>query len=314
MKAFRGKKLRNDWATAARVRKPSTGNEMEPINPATFIAALRESGQPEAAEGAEIMNEVEAAAAPVPFQRPGASPDAEAIPRTNIVSGTDPAGAERASVGRSPASSGQQAALAAEAGHADSGDSVPSSGRASPVSADEPVQAPDHASDHEPDHEHATVLAGTATGADHGVPTIDAADPLAGLRSFRLRDALEREAFGSVSSVAQDSAIVERADSFARGFKERAESFGPDSLSIDISRAAQDARIAVLNGEIPAFARGNPELDPAMIRALDRSTSQEPGRTLATERGQAPIESAASASAQSSTVSRMRNRDAGMER
>jgi hypothetical protein len=251
--------------------------------------------------------------ATVPFQHHGASLDAEAAHGAHMASGPDAAEADRPSPTRPTALPGQQAASAAEVGHGDAGDRVESIGHASPAHDDAPAHAPDHASRHAHSHEAGNASAGAEPGAKHGTHPIDPADPLAGLHSSRLRDSLEREAFSSASGVAQDSAIVARADSFARRFNERAQSFGPDSVSIDISRPAQDARISALHGEIPPFARGDAELDPAIIRVLDRATSREPAPAPAQGRAQAPAMSLASTPVQPPTAS-ARVRDGGMER
>ncbi|MFM0301071.1 hypothetical protein PQQ99_13185 [Paraburkholderia sediminicola] len=243
--------------------------------------------------------------ASAPFQHYGASPHTDAthgahIPHTASI--PDAAEADRPALTQPAVAPGQQAASAAEVDSAEAGDVTGSIGHAG--SAHDEASAPEagHATGRVQNHEHGNAPTGVESGDDHHIHVIDRADPLAGLHSSRLRNSLEREAFGSASSIAQDSAIVERADSFAHRFNERAQSFGPDSLSVDLSRAAQDARIVALNGEIPPFARGDPELDPAIIWALYHSTSREP--TLAPT--QEP--------AQSPTASPSRVPDSGMER
>jgi hypothetical protein len=168
---------------------------------------------------------------------------------------------------------------------------------------------------HSRDHAHDVATTGAEIGADPYAHHIDPADPLVGLHSFRLRDSLEREAFRTADSVAQDSAIAERVLSpTARALFERAQGISHESAPFDISRAAQDARITALKGEIPPFARGDPALDPAIIRAMDRSTSQVSGPAQEPVRTPAPDESTAALSSQSPVATSSRVRDSGMER
>ncbi|MFL9864162.1 hypothetical protein PQR67_08280 [Paraburkholderia fungorum] len=278
----------------------------------TFIAHLRETGQYAAAEGAEVANEVESAAAPVPFQRPGASPDADsalhAAHAASAEAGAAPASAGTTASAPHAAHPGEQVAQAAEVGDGEPvGNSAVTTGHDGPVHDEPPAHSPDHARD--------VATTRAEIGAYPHAHHIDAADPLAGLHSFRLRDSLEREAFRTSDSVAQDSEIAERVLSpTARALFERAQSVSHESAPLDISRAAQDARINALKGEIPPSARGDPALDPAIIRAMDRSTSQSSGPAQEPVRTQASAESTAALSSQSPIAASSRVRDSGMER
>ncbi|EKS9884145.1 hypothetical protein BTK96_001052 [Burkholderia pyrrocinia] len=257
------------------------------------------------------MNELEAMAAPVPFQRPGAGPDADSAPHTahaaSSAIGADSASAGSTVVAPHAVHPGEQGAQAAEVGHGESaGDRAATSAHEGPAHGEAPAHSLDHA--------HDVATTGAETGADHHAHHIDLADPLAGLHSFRLRDSLEREAFRTADSIAQDSAIAERALSpTARALFERAQVISHESVPLDISRAAQDARITALQGEIPPFARGDPSLDPAIVRAMERSPSQSPGLAQEQARTQAPAESTASLSSQSPVATSSRVRDSGME-
>jgi len=122
---------------------------------------------------------------------------------------------------------------------------------------------------------------GETVGAEferHDRRAIDPSDPLSGLYSDRLRQSLEQEAFRNAAPVAQDSAIVEK----AKTFSERVKAGNHQPPPLDISRAAQDARIAALEGAIPAWVRGNRELDPALLKASEaastRALAQPPER------------------------------------
>lgn len=82
------------------------------------------------------------------------------------------------------------------------------------------------------------------------------ADPLAGIRSARLRDSIQRDAFRTASSDAQDSEI--------RSAAERMLNLGlPFPPTPDLSPAAQQARIEALQGELPTWARGDARYDTA---------------------------------------------------
>lgn len=175
---------------------------------------------------------------------------------TNAASGGSAPAASGPDVGQSAADSG-----GSSAGHsaASTGPSLSAQGGDAQESAQE-TKADAH---------------GKSPQAEHTSPgqrDIDPDNPLSGLRSDRLRDSLEREAFRSADSIAQDSAIAAR----ARTFAERVDSGAHEPLAIDISRAAQDARIAALNGEVPAWVRGNPELDPAILKAAEQASVRAP--------------------------------------
>jgi hypothetical protein len=241
-----------------------------------------------------------------PLQQPGAAiadSDTESAHATHAASaapghgaaGSDTAGAEPPATDSVAASPGEPAASAAEAMHA--GDSPNASGHAGTShgeTSDAPTQSPGSATRSTPGHMHEAT-----PEAARSEPAIDTSDPLSGLYSSRLRDSLTREAFGSASGVAQDSAIVAQADSFASRFHARAQRFGPDAVTVDISPAAQASRIAALNGEIPPFARGNPALDPAMMRPFDQATNRESVSAPGQMRTQSPFESPARSPSQS---------------
>lgn len=241
-----------------------------------------------------------------PLHQPGAAiagSDAESAHATHAASaapghgaaGSDTAGAEPPATDSVAASPGEPAASAAEVTHA--GDSPSASGHAGTshgATSDAPTESPGPATRPAPGHMHEATPEAACSE-----PAINTSDPLSGLYSSRLRDSLAREAFGSASGVAQDSAIVAQADSFASRFQARAQRFGPDAVPVDISPAAQASRIAALNGEIPPFARGNPALDPAMMRASDQATNREPVSAPGQARAQSPVESPARSSSQS---------------
>lgn len=282
---------------------------MEPIYPSTFIAHLHETGQHAAAEAAATMNEIDAAAAPVPFQRPGAAPDDG--PATHAAhaesAAASPAAGARTASAHAAAPPGEQEASGAEVGH-EAGHGEPAGGSAATTGHD---GAHDEAAAHAHDHAHGATLPGADIGADHGAHRIDPADLLSGLYSPRLRDSLEREAFRTATSAAQDSAIAERVLSpTAQALFERAKNIGREPLPFDISSAAQEARIAALKGDIPPFARGNPELDPALIQERNQSPAQsiEQGRT------QALIELPAAVASPSPVAASSRVRGIDMER
>lgn len=91
-------------------------------------------------------------------------------------------------------------------------------------------------------------------------------DPLAGIHSERLRQRIESDAFKASSGAAQDSAIASAADRLLQ--PELRSVLTRDVPPIDTTPAARQARIAALGGEIPKWARGDLENDPAVIRAM----------------------------------------------
>lgn len=283
---------------------------MESINPSTFIAHLHETGQHAAAEGAAAMNEMEAVAAPVLFQRPGAAPDddlATHVTHSESAAVSPAAGAHPAFAHAAAPPGEHEQASAAEGGH-EAGHGEPAGGSAAATGHD---GAHAEAAAHAHDHVHGATLPGADIGADHNAPHIDSADPLSGLYSRRLRDSLEREAFRTATSAAQDSAIAERVLSpTAQALFERAKNIGREPLPFDISPTAQESRIAALKGDIPPFARGNPELDPALLRERNPSPAQsiDQGRT------QTPIEPPAAVASPSPVAASSRVRGIDMER
>lgn len=118
---------------------------------------------------------------------------------------------------------------------------------------------------------------------EHASPATLDADPLAGLHSERLRDCLERDAFRAASGDAQDSAIWRNASrtlplDVLRQFQPGTPHPGASS------RAARAARIDALRGEIPHWAKGDPQNDPTLLRATQPRTR---GR-VAPQRAAAP--------------------------
>ncbi|PQV45825.1 hypothetical protein B0G83_11563 [Paraburkholderia sp. BL21I4N1] len=140
-----------------------------------------------------------------------------------------------------------------------------------------------------------------ALGRDRA--SLDPADPLAGLYSDQLRAALEREAFRGAGSVAQDSAIAERVLSpTAQVLIQRIARIHQEPPPFDLSHEAQASRIVALNGEVPDWARGNTELDPALFKTAEQVPAREPSLTPARATSPAP------------DVAPSRVRDGGMER
>lgn len=89
----------------------------------------------------------------------------------------------------------------------------------------------------------------------HGAHDDIESNPLGGIRSARLADSIQREAFFGASTDAQDSAIREAARAMLAHVR-----FPPTP---DLSWTAQQERIAALDGALPDFARGNPVYDPS---------------------------------------------------
>lgn len=201
---------------------------------------------------------------------------------------SDGAPTNAASDGSAPTTSGPAAGQsAADSGGSSAGHSVASAG---PSLSAPGGDAQDAAPAAKPD---AHVKEQQTEHTPQGRCDIDPADPLSGLHSDRLRESLEREAFRGADAVAQDSAIAAR----ARTFAERVGSGAHELPAIDISRAAQDARIAALNGEVPAWVRGNPELDPIMLKAAEQTSVRAPTRAPEQSPERAPSQEHTSAPA-----------------
>ncbi|MDC7707713.1 hypothetical protein [Vogesella indigofera] len=222
------------------------------------IAELRRRGLRNEAEAVEAVEESGSNCSP-----PSMPPAVIAGDDYSTAHGRGGAASEGASAGSAPAVPGPDAGQSAvDAGGSSAGHSAASTGPASFAQGGNaqdsaPAMKPEaHVKDQQTEH----------------TPHIDPTEPLSGLHSARLRESLEREAFRNADTVAQDSAIAARAKTFA----ERADSGAHDPPSIDISRAAQDARIAVLNGEVPAWVRGNPELDPAILKVAEQASVRAP--------------------------------------
>ncbi|WP_157655460.1 hypothetical protein [Burkholderia ubonensis] len=231
------------------------------------IAELRRRGLRNEAEAIEAVEE-SGSNCPPPSMPPAILPGGDehvAHGRGNAPSEVAPTSA--ASADSAPVASGTDAGQsAADSGGSSAGHSAASTG---PVSSAHSGDAQDAAPATEPD---ARAKEQQTEHTPYGYRDIDPSDPLSGLHSARLRESLEREAFRGADAVAQDSAIAAR----ARTFAERVDSGAHELPSIDISRAAQDARIAALNGEVPAWVRGNPELDPAMLKAAEQTSVRAP--------------------------------------
>lgn len=115
-------------------------------------------------------------------------------------------------------------------------------------------------------------------------------DPFAGLHSERLRDRLERDAFRLASGTAQDSSIVETA---RRLLPPELHCIIPhNDFPVDISPAARQARIGALNGEIPDWAKNDPQNDPSLLKAAAARATQSAAALAA---GQAYIRDPAKA-------------------
>jgi hypothetical protein len=158
------------------------------------------------------------------------------------------------------------------------------------------------------DAHHAPAAHGAHTSepAETYTHDIDPHNPLAGLHSDTLRKQLEREAFRGADATAQDSAIATEALSPGAAAMQRLEAAGREPETLDVSREAQAARVAALNGEIPAWARGSAEYDPALIRAREQPHDSAPAR--------APDAAHSPATANASSQVRASGRDVGMER
>jgi hypothetical protein len=272
---------------------------MEPINPSTFIADLRSRGHDGEAEAAEIMNALGQLPVPPPMQAAALPSEPETL-----------ASRGKSRSAETPSASSAHGA-AAETDDALGHEHSPAPGSPNSGHPDGTAHAASAAGSEATEHggEPGHVGVGGAqldpTLHDrHGDQAgIDPADPLAGLHSDRLRASLAREAFRAADTVAQDTAIAERALSpAAQSLLQRAERIGHEPLPLDISREAQAARIAALHGEIPSWARGNAELDPALHKSAEQLPVRTPDRSLAEARSQVP------------DAATSRVRDSGMER
>lgn len=225
-------------------------------------AELRRRGLRNEAEAVEAVEESGSNCPP-----PSMPPAVIAGDDYSTAHGRGGAASEGVSAGSAPAVPGPDAGPSAvDSGGSSAGHSTASTGQASSAQGGD---AQDSASATKPE---AHVKEQQTEHSPHGHRDIEPTDPLSGLHSARLRESLEREAFRNADTVAQDSAIACRAKTFA----ERADSGAHEPPSIDISRAAQDARIAVLKGEVPAWVRGNPELDPAILKAAEQASVRVP--------------------------------------
>lgn len=127
-------------------------------------------------------------------------------------------------------------------------------------------------------HDHAAPPAETPEASTTHAPEFNPHDPLAGLHSDRLRDSLSRDAFRGASGAAQDSAIVAEADTRAARIdampnclRDALAPFAhlPDMPLPDHAPAARQARIDALGGEIPAWAKGDLQNDPNLLKMLE---------------------------------------------
>ncbi|MCG9096945.1 hypothetical protein [Laribacter hongkongensis] len=242
-------------------------------------AELRRRGLRNEAEAVEAVEE-SGSNGPPPSTPPAIITGDDNYGTAHGCGGATPEGAptSAASAGSAPAASG-----------ADVGQSTADLGGTLAVhsaASTGPASAPQGGNVQESGQETKADAYGKSRQEEHAWPgphDIDPDSPLSGLRSDKLRESLEREAFRSVDTVAQDSAIAAR----ARTFAERVDSGTYAPPSIDISRAAQDARISALNGEVPAWVRGNPELDPAILKAAEQTSVRAPVHAF----GQSPLPS-----------------------
>ena len=138
------------------------------------------------------------------------------------------------------------------------------------------------------------------------VRDIDPHDPLAELHSDRLRGLVEREAFRRADAHAQDSAIAIEALSPGAAAMQRLEAAGLKPERLDVSHEAQATRVAALNGEIPGWARGSSEYDPALIRAREQPHEKAPS--------QAPDAAHSRTTDSAPSQVRASSRDVGIER
>ncbi len=123
--------------------------------------------------------------------------------------------------------------------------------------------------------------------APHGLPTSAASASAPAASAPDVGPSAAGSSGGAVSHSASsaDSAVAACAGTFA----ERADSGAHNPPPIDTSRAAQDARIAALNGEVPVWVRGNPELDPAMLNAAEQLPVQSFVQSLERNQSQGSV-------------------------
>lgn len=247
--------------------------------------------------------EIEEAGTPEPSRRP-APPEAmpesgpvqesrpSAAPSARIATGDDHKTAARAAAGAAPSAGGAGggAAPTAEGGIGSAGGEreAATGGGGSRAGGTRP-EAEESEQEKAQDPSRPSAILGQAQ-APGELPGLDS-DPLAGLHSERLRERLERDAFRAASGDAQDSAI----------WRSAVRTLPPDVLIKfqpgtphpgASSRAARAARIDALRGQIPDWARGDPQNDPTLLhsaqpRARGRAAPQRaaaPTPTLAPAR------------------------------
>lgn len=222
-------------------------------------------------------DEIEAAASPSPAltEKSQATPAVAAspapkMPAALVIHGGDRDLSHSSSAAAAPGpapSSALSLAAGADAEHGsgtgDGGSSRASSGNADGAAAGSGV-APA-----------STPAAAPTTVAETLQPADLHADPLAGIYSDRMRTRIERDAFAGASSTAQDSEIAREAARLQAGLAAALRPGTPPApILMDTSCEAQAARIAALKGQIPDWARGDLENDPALVRARETARTQ----------------------------------------
>lgn len=173
-----------------------------------------------------------------------------------------PAATSEAGAGAGSSSSGSAGSSPASAAQADHADAPEAAAEAPEPSAD--AAAPDT----------------PAAPSESATTAPDlAADPLAGLYSDHMRESITKEAYAGASGGAKDSATAAEAaalriEAIATG-KIKPEDIVWPKVDIDLSPAGRVARIAALNGDVPDWVKGNPELDPALIKKAERRQAIE---------------------------------------
>lgn len=237
--------------------------------------------------------EVEEAGTPEPSRRPTppeAIPEASDVaptPPARIAGGDDHKTAARAGASPPPAPPALGAAPTAEGGIGSPGGEreAATGGSGSRAGGTRP-EADESEQEKAQDPSRPGAMLGQAQ-APGELPAL-ADDPLAGLHSERLRERLERDAFRTASGDAQDTAI----------WRSAARTLPPDVLSQFQpgtphlgagSRAARSARIDALRGEIPTWAKGDPQNDPSLLRAAQpRTRGRAPQRAATPTPAPAP--------------------------